>query len=217
MTTNPWLALPEVAPFALATDLESVLEFNRSATQDSMIHLELPPEPFIGNLQAPVVLLGLNPGFSPSDLQTHQDDRFIEVSRRNLRNENPQYPFFFLNPNINAPGRVWWEQKLARLISIKGREAVSKKVLCVEYFPYHSRRFAHAKLRVSSQDFSLELVRQAMNREALIIVLRSAKLWFSALLELSVYERIYHVKNPQNVIITPINLPDGYEKLLAEI
>jgi hypothetical protein len=217
MTINPWLTLPEVAPFALATDLERVVAFNRSASYDSIVHLELLPEPFIGNFLAPVVVLALNPGFSPDDPKTHQDERFIEFSRRNLKNENTEYPFFFLNPSINAPGRTWWEQKLSRLIRAKGQETVAQKVLCIEFFPYHSRRFDYAKLNVPSQDFSMELVRKAMSRDALIIILRGAKLWFRALPELATYKRMYRVRNPQNVILTSTNCPEGYDIILGEI
>jgi hypothetical protein len=47
--TNPWLDLPYSAPFALKQDLDSLLAFNRSATPDTFVHLELLPEPFLGN------------------------------------------------------------------------------------------------------------------------------------------------------------------------
>lgn len=214
---NPWQTLPKQAPFALESDLQSILEFNKSATPDTLVHLELLPEPFIGNLNAPIVLLALNPGFSPDDPKTHLDNQFIKVSRSNLKNDDSEYPFFFLNPKIEAPGREWWEQKLSRLIAAKGREAVARKLLCVEYFPYHSRKFAHTNLRVPSQVFTFELVYSAIRRNALIVLLRSAKLWFKSVPELETYKRLYRLNSSQNVMITPANCPNGYDKILGEI
>ncbi len=214
---NPWLELPASEPFALADDLRAILAFNKSASPDLYIHLELLPEPFIGNPSAPIVVLALNPGFSPDDPRHHKSAQFIELSRKNLRVEQGLYPFFLLNPTLDAPGRNWWEKKLSRLISAKGRETVAQKVLCVEYFPYHSRRFAHAKLQVPSQAFSMQLIRNAMAREAIIVLLRSEKLWLKAIPELATYRRVYRIKNPQNVVITRNNCPDGYDSILAEL
>jgi len=115
-----------------------------------VIHLELLPEPFLGAPTAPVVLLSLNPGYSPDDQQPHQDPTFQALSRASLVYAPGQYPFVLLNPEVQAPGRRWWESKLARLIEARGREAVARNVLCVEYFLYHSYRFAHGRLQVSS-------------------------------------------------------------------
>lgn len=214
---NPWLELPTSEPFALAEDLETILAFNKSASLDLCIHLELLPEPFIGDPSAPIVVLALNPGFSPDDPRHHKTAQFIELSRRNLRFENERYPFFLLDPTLEAPGRVWWEKKLSRLINAKGRETVAQKVLCVEYFPYHSRRFAHAKLQVPSQAFSLQLIHSAIAREAIIVLLRSEKLWLKSIPELATYERLYRIKNPQNVVITRNNCPDGYDSILTKL
>ncbi|MGI0013416.1 MAG: hypothetical protein ACREBU_08260 [Nitrososphaera sp.] len=209
------LGLPEVAPFALAQDLAIILAFNRTASPDTFVHLVLLPEPFLGNPFAPVVVLGLNPGFSPEDAIHHETDHFVALSRQNLRHASGQYPFYLLNPSLTAPGRTWWEKKLSRLIKAKGREAVAQRLLCVEYFPYHSRRFAHAKLSVPSQDYSVRLVRNALDRDAVIVVLRGEKFWREAVPELATYKQLHRIKNAQNVIITPNNCPEGYDSILA--
>ena len=214
---NPWLELPYSAPFALKQDLESILAFNRSATPDTFVHLELLPEPFLGNPFAPIVMLGLNPGFSPEDVRHHESEHFDTLSRQNLRHDVGPYPFYLLNPSLAAPGRLWWEKKLSRLIESKGRDAVAQRLLCVEYFPYHSRRFAHARLHVSSQSYSIRLVSQAIERGAIIVILRSEKLWHEAVPELASYQQLYRLRNVQNVMITPNNCPEGYYRILAEL
>ena len=47
----------------LREDADEIERFNAKARYDHAFHLDLIPEPFIGNPAAPVVLLNLNPGF----------------------------------------------------------------------------------------------------------------------------------------------------------
>lgn len=217
MKWNPWLDLPQTAPFALASDLDAIAKFNYGADPNILIHLELLPEPFLGNPSAPVVLLGLNPGYSPEDLVHHRSPDFVSLSRQNLRHEQNRYPFYLLNPDISAPGRFWWERRLSRLINARGRETVAERVFCVEYFPYHSRKFAHSKLFVPSQGYSIQLVRNSIERNAIVVVLRSERLWCEAVPELMNYRQLYRLRSVQNVTITPNNCPDGYESILAAL
>ncbi len=65
---NPWQRLPLLKPFVLPEDKSPLSSFNASASDDFFVHLELLPEPFLGSPNAPVVVLGLNPGFKEADL-----------------------------------------------------------------------------------------------------------------------------------------------------
>ena len=217
MISNPWLDLPEEAPFAFAPDLDAVDKFNGSANSDTMIRLELLPEPFLGDPSAPVVLLALNPGFSPDDITHHRQPDFINLARQNLRHEKNQYPFYLLNPDLTAPGQIWWKRKLSHLIAEKGQDVIAQRIFCIEYFPYHSRRYAHSKLILPSQNYSFSLVRRAIERNAIIVILRSEKLWQTAVPELVNYGHLYRLRSAQNVMITPNNCPDGYEKILEAL
>ena len=60
---NPWIDLPETAPFVLACDKQGIGDFNHTAKPEHTIHLELLPEPYTGNPEAMIILLNLNPGF----------------------------------------------------------------------------------------------------------------------------------------------------------
>ncbi len=88
---------------------------------------------------------------------------------------------------------------------------MAQGVLCVEYFPYHSRRFQHRRVQVPSQKYSFGLVRQALNRGAVIIVLRGQRLWLAAVPELQSYRSLYRTNSVQNPILSPRNCPEGYE------
>lgn len=215
--TNPWLDLSPVPPFVLAVDRAAIDSFNHQARPEVFIHLELLPEPFLGAPMAPVVLLSLNPGYSPDDLQPHQDPTFQALSRANLEHAPTQYPFVLLNPKVETPGRRWWESKLARLIEARGRETVARQVLCVEVFPYHSYRFAHAKLQVPSQAYSLQLVRNALRRNALVVVMRAERIWRQALPELADYPFLFRLRNPQNVVISERSCPEGFATILRAL
>jgi hypothetical protein len=93
------------------------------------------------------------------------------------------FPFYYLNPTFDNPGQVWWWRKLKPLVEKCGREEVSRCVLCVEYFPYHSSRFdrskvsGHASLNLESQEYGFDLVREALRRKAFIVIMRSERLW----------------------------------------
>jgi hypothetical protein len=73
---NPWLALPPVAPFVLAEDRPTLDIFNRRARPDLRVETSLLPEPFVGRIDAPIVLLLLNPGLSDGDFCLHQQADF---------------------------------------------------------------------------------------------------------------------------------------------
>jgi hypothetical protein len=61
------------------------------------------------------------------------------------------------------------------------------------------------------------LVRQAIERGAIIVILRSEKLWYEAVPELVRYQQLYRLRSVQNVMITPNNCPEGYDRILAEL
>src|SRR2546428_10719975 len=137
---NPWLDLPKRPPFVLKRDLPAIGEFNGHANKDHRIDVDLLPEPFLGSTVAPVVLLGLNPGWSPEDAVWHAKPAFARLLRGNLAHSLAQYPFYLLDPSQSSPGSLWWSRRLRALIERVGLGAAARAVSCVEYFPYHSNR-----------------------------------------------------------------------------
>jgi len=211
---NPWLELPTSPPYVLPEDGAAIEAFNRAVDVRHRVDATLLPEPFLGRLDAPVVVLGLNPGWSPGDAAAHADASFARRSRQNLEQAESAFPFHFLDPSLDAPGHRWWGNKLRRPIEDVGLETVANGVLCVEYFPYHSQRYGSRVPRVPSQDYGFGLVRDAMEREAAIVVMRSARRWEAAIPELASYGRRFHLRNVQNVCISPNNCPDGYAAVI---
>jgi hypothetical protein len=80
---NPWERIPASGDFVLAEDLELVLAFNKALENDSMkdnlsaerkkdildrkLDVTLPPNPFAGFHNAPLVVLLANPGMHDGD------------------------------------------------------------------------------------------------------------------------------------------------------
>lgn len=214
---NPWSRLPGSAPFVLAEDRALIEAFNVRARGEHRIDLTSLPEPFLGRHDAPVVVLGLNPGWSSEDTGWHVDPEFIWRSRANLEQSALSHPFFLLDPALDAPGSRWWRRVLRRPIEDAGSAAVAHRLLCIEYFPYHSQRYGARVPRLPSQEFGFELVRAAIEREAVIVVMRSARLWEAAVPELVNYGRRFKLVNVQNVALSPGNCPAGYGEIVAAL
>jgi hypothetical protein len=215
---NPWRHLPKRAPYLLKIDEKEILEFNKSASKNKKIRLQILPEPFLGDPSAPVVILNLNPGYKQANIRQHKNKQFQRLSRRNLRHLPAQFPFYLLDPSIDRT--KYWEQKLARLIDAvadEGQRLVAHGVFCVEYFPYHSRKFGARKVTVPSQQYSFALVRNAMAHRAVIIVMRGRKKWFAEIPKLSRYRNLYMVRSVQNPTISPRNCPKGFKRAVKAL
>ena len=216
MTDNPWSALPLKAPYVLPTDEPAIRSFNAKSHPDIAVRLELIPEPFLGSPSAPVILLNLNPGFDNREVPLHSSNPvFIDLSRRNLSHGVSDYPFYLLHPQASASlGQSWWKTKLREPILQVGLETVARNLLCVEFFPYHSKRFAGARLKVPSQHYGFDLVRTAIARGALVVVMRGGGSWQAAVPELATYPRLHRLNSVQNVSISRGNCPLGYEEIM---
>jgi hypothetical protein len=207
---NPWLDLPFIPPYVLKDEDLSIKQFNMSSKPIHQIRLELMPEPYLGRPDAPIVLLNLNPGFMEEEIYFHtQDEYFKTECRRTLLHEPQEYPFYLLDPAISeSEGHKWWMKKLRQPIELGGVLKVAQSFFCVEYFPYHSAKYKQLKKSLNSQQYSWTLVREAIKRDAYIILMRSRRLWLKAIPELVDYPRFSQLKNPQNVSISPRNCPE---------
>lgn len=213
---NPWHDLPKSEPFVLKQDWPFVERHNEKVGPDYKIHPELPPEPFLGNPDAPVVLLNLNPGYDPDDLWVYQQDPFARLSRDNLLHRGGSYPFYLLNPEIeNTLGYKWWDSRLRELIKACGRECVAQNVLAVEMMPYHSIKYK--PLVVPSQAYSFELVRRAIQRRAVIVQMHGKNEWPKCFPELMGHQHYYRVNGMMAVHVTPKNCPEGFPVIVETL
>jgi hypothetical protein len=212
---NPWTRLPHQPPFVLAED-RPLLD-GRGDRSDIAVDTTLIPEPFLGDPAAAIVLLNLNPGWSGEDAWWHAQPTFREASLLCLQHQSRKFPFFLLDPRFSgAPGNTWWNRKLKPLVERCGIEVVARSLFCLELFPYHSKRFGHRRLRLPSQEYSLTLLREAIARNALVVVMRSLRLWCERVPELTAADLV-QVSSVQNPVLSELNLGDRFHELITKI
>src|SRR5262249_8808434 len=163
---NPWSALPEKPPYVLASDAALIEAFNFRADDSHRFDVSLFPEPFFGSPSAPVVVLNLNPGWSPADAEVHAQAEFGRMSRRSLQHQLQPSPCLHLQPDGDTPGSRWWRQRTRQLAEDVGFEAVARELACIQYAAYHSKKYTPSSPRLTSQEYGFALVRQAMARHA---------------------------------------------------
>lgn len=90
--SNPWLELKRMPPYVVSNDREQVAAFNRSASDDVKLRVDLLPEPYIGDVNAPVVLLAASPGWHPEDREALPRSARQHVSARSGDRDGRVYP-----------------------------------------------------------------------------------------------------------------------------
>lgn len=214
---NPWTELPLQPPYVLESDRLMLQGFNAGAAERHRFDLSLFPEPYFGSIAAPVVILNLNPGKSPDDAAVHADPTFAAMTHRSLNHELEPYPFLHLQPDANTPGSKWWGQRTRELVSDVGFTQVARQLGCVQYYPYHSSEYTKSTPEVPSQQYGFFLVRQAIERGAEIIIMRSIKKWLAAVPELAYYNKVHYGVNPRAPFISKGNLRSSYNKIVERI
>jgi len=214
---NPWTQLPQVSPYVLASDAALLQAFNARAAGKHHYDTSLFPEPFFGSLNAPVVVLTLNPGWSPDDAAVHAQPRFAAMSRSSLAHQLEPYPFLHLQRTAETPGGKWWHQRTRELASDVSFDILAHRLACIQFAPYHSSEYHAGSPLFPSQQYSFFLVRQAMAREAEIVVMRSVNLWLSVVPELAGYKRLHRGSNPRAPFLSRGNLKSAYNVVLGRL
>jgi len=214
---NPWHALPSLPPFVLPEDAAPIASFNARARPEHSIHLNIVPEPFLGDPAAPVVLLNLNPGFSADDTPVHLDATFNAAARANLLHAHESAPFYLLDPALPSPGQRWWYRRLRALTEAVGSiDAVARGVFVAEVHGYHSVKYRHQRTPLASQAYTQHLVNDAVGRGAMIIAMRGLRIWRALVPALDTIQ-VHQLRSVQNTAISPRNCPDAFDDLVANI
>ena len=205
MLQNPLLLLPQSGNnFVLPIDQILVSKHNSRSDEEHSFHTDLIPEPYIGNVHAPVVALNANPGYDENDQLIHSDPITRMIMLNNL-NHNYSDFYYLSNDFNNSAGAMWWRKRLRKLVEATSREIVSKNFFVVESMAYHSEKFKFIDL--PSQKYSCELVKKAIERAAIIIIMRSKNVWFDLIPELANYKNLVFMNSWQSTYFSPGNLP----------
>jgi hypothetical protein len=140
-------------------------------------------------------------------------------ARRSLRifiMQEQEHPFYPLNAKFkDTPVALWWLRKtrfLREALGSGGAKILSKRLLVVEWFPYHSLNFSETKHRCDSQRYSQDLVKQLRKSDRLIIGFSGKRLWKS------VVPGIPYLRSKENRALSPRNLtPEVFDRVLANL
>jgi hypothetical protein len=216
---NPWQRLPAQPPFVHPDDQTAVGKFNAQAAPALKLRVnDLLPEPFLGDPRAPVILLSNNPGMGKF-VHLRQTSSFMRRMRDGICLKFSKYPFIYLDPEFAQVG-YWWRQKLKSLLERFGAEVVARSICNIVYFPYPSDKFGHRRCELPSQQYSFDLVRSAVERGAVIVLMRKGQLrhWEAKVPELKDYRNYVVLRNPQMPAVSRFNCdPGDYDKVVHAI
>jgi len=229
LINNPWKELIEKMNknhtiedkcYALNQEVEIINSFNKSLTEKSCdlykIHTHIHPSHYTGNiLKAKVILLATNPGYNQNEESTlYQNSIFHKEVHDHLIFQNNR----MLSTDVERKNQsIYWHDKLKSLIKETSFEIVSKYVAKIQFFPYHSIKYRSIPKKhfsknnipyLKSQLFGFDLVKDAVKKGKLIVLLRSKKEWFKAIKELEQHQNegmLIEIKNKRQPYLTPNN------------
>jgi hypothetical protein len=98
-----------------------------------------------------------------------------------------------------------------------GRIELARKLQAIELHGYHSKKWAAPLVNFPSQGYGFELVRRAIERDALIIIGRAQSYWYSAVPELRRYLHIQSLASSRSAYLSRGNLGRNYRKVIRAL
>lgn len=218
---NPWSNF-EKSDFLVHPDDRSILEYhNKHSKPQHQFLTHLAPEPWIGNIEAPIVVLLANPGATNLDVKGREQPKasaIISKSISNLRQESVDYPHFFFNPELSeTAGQAWYFKAFKSLLQHFDTKHLAKNVLTCEMAPYHSKNWKKPSNDFPTQKYTNYLVKIAIQRNAIILMHRARKLWLAMVPELERYPLKYVPSSWQSPAISPRNYKTSFESIRSRL
>lgn len=172
------------------------------------LKLEHVPEPRVGNIEAPIYILSANPSF-PNDTKKNPF-RLNNLNNDKLNNIWIKYKNSWWDAHLTLVNQGFGQamlrnsnvKNISQLQETKLRDILSNNVCSIEYFPYASQKYNHNALRLSSQQYTFDLVKYAMSKNKFIIISRLYKEWLYAIPKLLTYQNLYTLSNHQRLFVT---------------
>lgn len=217
---NIWQGFVASEEMVHKLDRSSVSAHNARVRPHHQFLLHLAPEPWIGNLQGNLFVLYSNPGATQGDrarIEQRDHSLIVQKSVNNLNQKKVAYPHFFFDPDLLATdGGKWFLKKYRWLIEATDLEKVANNVVTCELAPYHSVKWQIPKIMPPTQEFTYQAVRDAIARDATILLARTSKVWESHIPELKTYPRVYRPKSI-NASVSPGNYPGDFDRIVQAI
>jgi hypothetical protein len=178
---NLWLAVCDGSECVVQDDKAYIDAFNASCHETCRLDLTLPPSPFHGFHNAPLVVLEANPLWNEEAVAAYKDPKWRELAFRELHAEQGDRFYALDDQWATSQGGRWWRNCMSGLNRAGySWNFLATHVLSVEFYGYFSRRWAGIPVTLPSQYFGFHLVTSAMERGAVIVVMRAARFWHVA-------------------------------------
>ena len=130
-----------------------------------LLHSDLPAEPFVGDLDAGVYIITLNPGVGEDEYKNWENQTLKDLAEHCQIQGPTEYPFYYLNQKLKgtggarywiekAPGQPWFYNKFYDLANAlaprfggvdNAIKKIAQNVCDLEFCPYHSRKWGDDK------------------------------------------------------------------------
>lgn len=227
---NPWvnLKLPRKystkGNYILPTDRPHIEFYNKANRgKKTEIITNLMPVPFQGKLNAPILILLLNPGYAgKKDVDFCKDLHAYKCAKEKLLINNNTY-FFHLDEYFikKSGGNSWWLKVFKSLIKNNNVkiETLKSKIWCIEYFPYHSKSYKLFPFTLEAQQYNFYLLKEFIKKnrkDRIVLIARGANNWRIAVPELNEFSNCYESNNPRISSISPkMYGEEAYKKILT--
>ena len=181
------------------------------------LHLELIPEPFEGNPEAPIYLLGGNPGYGEEGNEWHIKEDYLAIMSETLShkyqaNQDNPTDFAFFDKRLDGYGGTkWWKGHIAA--------EIKDKIFNIEFFAYHSTKAdglkgffsqiakkGQSKPTCISNQYADQLIYRAIENKKIIIITRFEKYWLERIENLEKYDNLYILLNHQIATVKKDNI-----------
>lgn len=238
---NPWTKLRPEPWFVLDEDRIYVDAFNALLDQDEdrakskassdgsdwksreslRLKTDLPPVPFAGFHNAPVVVLAANPSWSDKSLIEDVNHPGIDIIMGGIQTPGGTSFWPLLDSPATSSALEWWGPRTRELRDAVGDdELVVNGLLVVELHGYRSQSWVAPWINFPSQAFSFQLVRDAIEREAIIVIVKCRRYWLGSVPELRTHPRLHIVEglaSTRNAALSSKNLrPENFDLLVRQ-
>ncbi len=231
---NPWIKFSQnldTSNLVLEEEQQVIAAFNQKVDDKYKIHTDIMPAPFMGDVHnAPVMILVLNPGFDKEEEKRGFYTKYFDFWRDEIQHKwNKKLPLYCLDEEYCTYSNYWATvlSPISSELGENGKEIIAKNVCKVQLFPYQTTKFKAIHKTIlkkhgfgsylPSQQYNFQLVKKAIQRNALIVLPRAVTKWEEAIPELKEYKNKCTTNSYLNITLSQKNLGSDFNRIIDKL